>query len=96
MDLYARYNDPWTQTLGLLALLSGIVDAHAESLVDIAYTSQRPPALRVQSGPGSVVANIIERASPGAVTVAWYDRLRAAMATRSGVQGWRANLVCAR
>ena len=88
MDLTARYNDPWTQTLGLLALLSGVFDAHAESVINIAHTSQRTPALRDQSGPGSVVANIIERTSPGTVTVDWYDPT----SCRYGDQIWRTSV----
>ncbi|MEA3121726.1 MAG: hypothetical protein QOH33_1281 [Paraburkholderia sp.] len=89
MDSNAGDLDPWGQTLGLLALLSGVANAHAESLVNIAHkANQRVPVLRVQPGPGSVVAKIVERASPGTITVAWRDPT----SCRYGDQIWRASV----
>jgi hypothetical protein len=89
MDTNAGNLDPWGQTLGLLALLSGVANAHAESLVNIAHkANQRVPALRVQPGTGSVVAKIIERDSPGTITVAWRDPT----SCRYGDQVWRASV----
>jgi hypothetical protein len=89
MDSDACDHDPWEQTLGLLALLSGVANAHAENLVNIAHkATRRVPARLVQAGPGSVVANIIERASRGTITVAWRDPT----SCRYGDQIWHAGV----
>jgi hypothetical protein len=85
----ANCNDPWLQTLGLLALLSGVANAQANHLVAAAQKASRGElCTRIQSSPRKAVASLLERPSSRSATIAWCDPT----SCRYGEQNWRAGV----
>jgi hypothetical protein len=70
----ANFTDPWLQTLGLLSVLSGDVDAGAVHMAGVAARGGRQCAhLPVMGERFDVQVHVIDRPTKSTATVVWRD-----------------------
>lgn len=87
MPSRANGNDPWVQTVALLALLSGTANAYPQLLSAAAREAGRGEhCTPSRSNMRKPVANVIERPSSSSATISWCDTT----SCRYVEQVWRA------